>query len=82
MLEQINNLQTGFLKNPANYFTKKVPSRYSSIIKILNHIWSSQEYWRGMIAQATDIDDRFDTEHLFQQKFWTELSEILKNWLT
>ena len=38
---------------------KEVPSSYSSIIKTLNHIWSSQEYWWGMIAQTTDIDNRF-----------------------
>jgi uncharacterized damage-inducible protein DinB len=41
---------------------KEVPSSYSSIIKILNHIWSSQEYWWGMIAQTTDIDNRFGEE--------------------
>ena len=47
---------------PDELLYKEVPSSYSSIIKTLNHIWSSQEYWWGMIAQTTDIDNRFDAK--------------------
>lgn len=37
---------------------KNVPSSFSSIIKTLNHIWATEEYWYSIIAGTTEFDRR------------------------
>ena len=37
---------------------KELPSSYSSIIKTLNHIWATEEYWYAIIAETPEFDKR------------------------
>jgi uncharacterized damage-inducible protein DinB len=37
---------------------KELPSSYSSIIKTLNHIWATEEYWYSIIAETPEFDKR------------------------
>lgn len=41
---------------------KELPSSYSSIIKTLNHIWATEEYWYSIIAETADFDKRENVE--------------------
>src|SRR6187399_1927766 len=43
---------------------KELPSSYSSIIKTLNHIWGTDEYWYSVLAETTDFEKRFSVEKL------------------
>ena len=40
----------------------EVASSYSSIIKTLNHIWATEEYWYSIIAETSVFDKRENTE--------------------
>ena len=37
---------------------KELPSSYSSIMKTLNHIWATEEYWYAIIAETPEFDTR------------------------
>ena len=37
---------------------QEVVSSFSSIIKTLNHIWATEEYWYSVIAETTEFDKR------------------------
>lgn len=37
---------------------KEVPSSFNSIIKTLNHIWATDEYWYAVIAETSIFEDR------------------------
>lgn len=39
---------------------RELPSSYSSIIKTLNHIWATEEYWYAIIAETPEFDKRDD----------------------
>ncbi len=41
---------------------KELPSSYSSIIKTLNHIWATEEYWYAIIAETPEFDARENVE--------------------
>jgi uncharacterized damage-inducible protein DinB len=41
---------------------KELPSSYSSIIKTLNHIWATEEYWYSIIAETPEFDARENVE--------------------
>jgi uncharacterized damage-inducible protein DinB len=41
---------------------KELPSSYSSIIKTLNHIWATEEYWFSIIAETSEFDKRDNVE--------------------
>ena len=41
---------------------QEVVSSFSSIIKTLNHIWATEEYWYSVIAETTEFDKREVTE--------------------
>ncbi|MEO8517300.1 MAG: DinB family protein [Flavobacterium sp.] len=41
---------------------KELPSSYSSIIKTLNHIWATEEYWYAIIAETPEFDTRENVE--------------------
>lgn len=41
---------------------KEVPSSFSSIVKTLNHIWATEEYWYSVIAETTEFDKRENVE--------------------
>lgn len=43
---------------------KELPSSYSSIIKTLNHIWGTEEYWYSVIAETPDFEKRSGAENL------------------
>ncbi|TGD57595.1 DinB family protein [Flavobacterium humi] len=37
---------------------KELPSSFSSIVKTLNHIWATEEYWYSIIAETSEFDTR------------------------
>ncbi|MBS1489047.1 MAG: DinB family protein [Bacteroidetes bacterium] len=37
---------------------KEVPSSFNSIIKTLNHIWATDEYWYSIIAETSEFENR------------------------
>lgn len=41
---------------------KEVQSSFSSIVKTLNHIWATEEYWYSVIAETTEFDKRENVE--------------------
>lgn len=41
---------------------QEVVSSFSSIIKTLNHIWATEEYWYSVIAETPEFDKREVTE--------------------
>lgn len=49
---------------------QEVISSFSSIIKTLNHIWATEEYWYSVIAETSEFDKR-EVEELVT-------SEVLK----
>ena len=43
---------------PDELLFTEVPSSYSSIIKTLNHIWATEEYWYSIIVETSEFDKR------------------------
>lgn len=43
---------------PEELLRKEVPSSFNSIIKTLNHIWATDEYWYAIIAESSKIEDQ------------------------
>lgn len=41
-----------------NLLHREVVSSFSSIVKTLNHIWATEEYWYSVIAETTEFDKR------------------------
>jgi uncharacterized damage-inducible protein DinB len=37
---------------------QEVVSSFSSIIKTLNHVWATEEYWYSVIAETAEFDKR------------------------
>lgn len=64
---------------------KEVASSYSSIIKTLNHIWATEEYWYSIIAETSEFDKRENTELITKEIFEglvnrsVRLSEYIKS---
>ncbi len=46
-------------KKPIEQLNREVPSSFSSIVKTLNHIWATEEYWFSIITIKTDFENRF-----------------------
>lgn len=51
---------------------KDVPSSYSSIIKTLNHIWETEQYWLSIIAE-TALPERNETTDLDKKEIFEGL---------
>lgn len=49
---------------PIELLHKQVPSSFSSIIKTLNHIWGTEEYWYSIIAETPDFEKRGQVDKL------------------
>lgn len=45
---------------PRELLFKEASSSFPTIIQTLNHIWSTQEFWRGIIAETSDITNKYD----------------------
>ncbi len=64
---------------------KEVPSSYSSIIKTLNHIWATEEYWYSIIAETSEFDKRENVELVTEEILKglinrsTQLAELIKS---
>ena len=58
---------------PEELLYKEVPSSFPSIIKTLNHIWGTQEYWCSIIAQTKDFIMRFGVEDLKTDEIFSGL---------
>lgn len=43
---------------PEELLHQEVPSSFNSIIKTLNHIWATDEYWYAIIAETSEFEDR------------------------
>ncbi len=66
---------------PGELLHKELPSSFSSIIKTLNHIWATEEYWYSVIAETPDFEKRYDAENLVTDEVFKGLlnrSELLK----
>jgi len=55
---------------PDELLHKEVPSSFNSIIKTLNHIWATDEYWYSIIAETSDFVNRgeiteFNSKEIF-----------------
>ena len=63
----------------------EVASSYSSIIKTLNHIWATEEYWYSIIGETSEFDKRENTELVKTEIFEgllrrsTLLSELIQS---
>ncbi len=51
-------------KQPVELLNQEVLSSFSSILKTLNHIWATEEYWYSIITQTTDFENRYGVEDL------------------
>lgn len=56
---------------PDELLHKEVPSSFNSIIKTLNHIWATDEYWYAIIAETQNYIKRrditeFDSKEIFE----------------
>lgn len=64
---------------------KELPSSYSSIIKTLNHIWATEEYWFSIIAETPEFDKRDNSELVTDEILKgllnrsTQLAELIKS---
>jgi uncharacterized damage-inducible protein DinB len=64
---------------------KELPSSYSSIIKTLNHIWATEEYWFSIIAETSEFDKRDNVELVTEEVLKgllnrsTYLAELIKS---
>jgi uncharacterized damage-inducible protein DinB len=48
---------------------KEVPSSFSTIVKTLNHIWATEEYWYSIIEETTEFDKRENVELVTAEVF-------------
>ena len=64
---------------------QELPSSYSSIIKTLNHIWATEEYWYAIIAETSEFDKRENVELITDEIFRglinrsTHLAELINS---
>lgn len=64
---------------------KELPSSYSSIIKTLNHIWATEEYWFSIIAETSEFDKRENVQLVTEEILKgllnrsTHLAELIKS---
>lgn len=56
---------------PEELLYEEVASSYSSIIKTMDHIWGTQEYWCSIIAQTDDFVNRYGVETLDKEEIFT-----------
>lgn len=49
---------------PEELLHKEVPSSFNSIIKTLNHIWATDEYWYSIMAESPEFEDRMAVTEL------------------
>lgn len=48
-----------WLKTKPEKWTQEIPSSFSSILKTLNHIWATQEFWQEVIAGTNNFNGRY-----------------------
>ena len=64
---------------------QELPSSYSSIIKTLNHIWATEEYWYSIVAETSEFDKRENVELITDEIFRglinrsTHLAELINS---
>ena len=64
---------------------KEVPSSFSSIVKTLNHIWATEEYWYSIIAETSEFNKREIEELLTTDVFngllnrSSQLAQLIKS---
>ncbi len=59
---------------PDELLHKEIPSSFSSIIRTLNHIWSTQEYWWGIIGETEDVINKYDATEFDRHEIFGGLS--------
>ena len=55
-------------KKPDELLHKEVPSSFNSIIRTVNHIWETDEYWYSIIAEIDQFDSREQNTKLDTQE--------------
>jgi uncharacterized damage-inducible protein DinB len=53
---------------------KDVPSSFNSIIKTLNHIWATDEYWYAVIAETSEFEDRRGVTNLTSKEVFAGIT--------
>src|SRR5687768_2673755 len=59
---------------PGELLHKEIPSSFPSIIRTLNHIWSTQEYWWGIIGETQDVINKYDATEFDRDEIFGGLS--------
>ena len=68
---------------------QEVPSSFSTILKTLNHIWQTQEYWWSHISESNDLILK---KHAIKKRIFSTPSErvaksskimwkVYRNWI-
>ncbi|MDG3581391.1 DinB family protein [Galbibacter pacificus] len=65
-------------KKPEELLNKEVPSSYNSIIKTLNHILSTQEYWWSIINESSEFVPRQNNAYLNKKEIFYALDKNSK----
>lgn len=67
----VNQQFVNWLSSKSNELLfQEVPSSYPSIMKTLNHIWETEEYWYSVIAETAPFEKKenvdLDTNEIFE----------------
>lgn len=63
---------------PDELLHKVVPSSFDSIIKTLNHIWSTDEYWYAVIAEVPQAEQRYEAMEFNTKEILTSIANRAK----
>lgn len=55
---------------PDDLLYQEVPSSFKSIIKTLNHIWATDEYWYSIIAETSNFENRREVTDLIPKEIF------------
>ena len=55
---------------PDELLHQEVPSSFNSIIKTLNHIWATDEYWYSIIAETSNFENRSEVTNLISKEIF------------
>jgi uncharacterized damage-inducible protein DinB len=58
---------------PDELLHQEFPSSFTSIIKTVNHIWTSQEIWWSILGQTTDFVDTSKIDNLISSQIFDGL---------
>lgn len=59
---------------PRERLYQEVPSSFNSIIKTLNHIWATDEYWYSIIAETSNFENRSEVTDLVSTEIFEGLA--------